>query len=54
MVTKLSGWGNDNTFDFIIEPGTTPAGTAVNNRVPMATGSARLRPSRRRAMRLTT
>jgi Ca2+-binding RTX toxin-like protein len=40
MVTNLTGWGNDNTFDFIIEPGTTTTNTPANNRVPMATGSA--------------
>lgn len=40
MVTNITGWGNDNTFDFIIEPGTTPEGTPANNSVPMAAGSA--------------
>ena len=40
MVTNITGWGNDNTFDFIVEPGTTPEGTPANNRVPMAAGSA--------------
>src|ERR1700753_1478957 len=40
MVTKITGWGNDNTFDFVIEPGVTATGASSNNRVPMATGSA--------------
>jgi Ca2+-binding RTX toxin-like protein len=40
MVTNIAGWGSDNTFDFIVEPGTTPQGTLAHNRVPMASGSA--------------
>jgi hypothetical protein len=33
------GWGNDNTLDFVIEPGTN-AGTVSNNSKPVAAGSA--------------
>ncbi|HET6928150.1 MAG TPA: hypothetical protein VFI48_14965 [Hyphomicrobiaceae bacterium] len=39
MVTDITGWGNDNTFDYVIEPGTN-AGTVSNNSRPVAAGSA--------------
>ncbi|WP_088360685.1 hypothetical protein [Rhodomicrobium vannielii] len=40
MVTNITGWGNDNTFDFVIEPGVTPEGTPQHNSIPIASGSA--------------
>jgi hypothetical protein len=39
MVTDITGWGNDNTFDYVIAPG-TGAGTFSNNSKPAAAGSA--------------
>ena len=39
MVTDITGWGNDNTLDYVIEPGTSAA-TFSNNSKPVAAGSA--------------
>jgi hypothetical protein len=39
MVSDITGWGNDNTFDYVIEPGTN-AGGFSNNGKPVAAGSA--------------
>jgi hypothetical protein len=39
MVTDISGWGNDNTLDYVIEPGTSAAAFS-NNSKPVAAGSA--------------